>query len=67
MILANNLGLLCQSYRSSADPTVLFAWLSALGFFLHHVQGSAENSTDSKKAMPLAQSASLTSKGIPLT
>ncbi len=33
MILANNLGLLCQSYRSSADPTVLFAWLSALGFF----------------------------------
>ena len=34
MILANNLGLLCQSYRSSADPTVLFAWLSALGFFL---------------------------------
>ena len=34
VILANNLGLLCQSYRSSADPTVLFAWLSALGFFL---------------------------------
>ncbi|MFR0733367.1 MAG: hypothetical protein ACLSHU_03400 [Oscillospiraceae bacterium] len=33
VILANNLGLLCQSYRSSADPTVLFAWLSALGFF----------------------------------
>ena len=34
VILANNLGLLCQSYRSSADPAVLFAWLSALGFFL---------------------------------
>ena len=34
VILANTLGLLCQSYRSSADPTVLFAWLSALGFFL---------------------------------
>ena len=34
VILANNLGLLGQSYRSSADPTVLFAWLSALGFFL---------------------------------
>lgn len=34
VILANNLGLLCQSYRSSADPSVLFAWLSALGFFL---------------------------------
>lgn len=34
VILANNLGLLCQSYRSSADPTVLFAWLYALGFFL---------------------------------
>ena len=34
VILANNLGLLCQSYRSSADPTVLFAWLSAQGFFL---------------------------------
>ena len=34
VILSNNLGLLCQSYRSSADPTVLFAWLSALGFFL---------------------------------
>ena len=34
VILANNLGLLCQSYRSSSEPSVLFAWLSAVGFFL---------------------------------
>ena len=34
MILANNLGLLCQSYRSDSEPSVLFAWLSAVGFFL---------------------------------
>lgn len=34
VILANNLGLLCQSYRNSADPSVLFAWLSAVGFSL---------------------------------
>ena len=26
VILANNLGLLCQSYRSSPEPSVLFAW-----------------------------------------
>lgn len=34
ILLANNLGLLCQSYRDSAQSSVLFAWLYALGFFL---------------------------------
>ena len=34
VILANNLGILCQSYRSSTQSSVLFAWLYAVGFFL---------------------------------
>ena len=35
VILANNLGLLTELYRQSADQSVLFAWLYAIAFTLH--------------------------------
>ena len=35
VILANNLGLLTELFRSSTDKSVLFAWLYAIAFTLH--------------------------------
>ena len=35
VLLANNLGLLTELYRSSTDKSVLFAWLYAIAFTLH--------------------------------
>lgn len=34
VLLANNLGLLCQAYRATAEPSVLYAWLYAVSFTL---------------------------------
>ena len=35
VLLANNLGLLTELFRSSTDKSVLFAWLYAIAFTLH--------------------------------
>lgn len=34
VLIANALGELCSAYRAAAEPTVLFAWLYAVGFML---------------------------------
>lgn len=34
VLLANHLGLLCQAYRATAEPSVLYAWLYAISFAL---------------------------------
>ncbi len=34
VLIANLLGSLCAAYRSSADPSVLFAWMYAIAFSL---------------------------------
>lgn len=34
VLLANQLGAVCAGYRASADPTVVYAWLSSVAFLL---------------------------------
>ena len=34
VLLANQLGMICQAYQNSTAPTVLFAWLAAVAYLL---------------------------------
>lgn len=35
VLIANELGRLCELYRQSTEPSILFAWLYAIAFMLH--------------------------------
>lgn len=35
VLIANELGRLCELYRQSTEPSIIFAWLYAIAFMLH--------------------------------